>query len=104
MSSISEKEIHEILTQIQHPVVECNIVKLGIIKRISLEGNTATITMAFPFIGAPANDISVRKEIINEVKKSIETLGLQLNLEQIEMTPEEFKTFLAIERETWEHI
>ncbi len=104
MSSISEEEIQKALTQIKHPVIECDIVKLGIIKRISIEGITASITMAFPFTGAPANDISVRKEIINEVKKSIETLGLQLNLKQIEMTPEEFKAFLAIEKETWKHI
>ncbi len=104
MTNISEQDVHKALSQIRHPVIDCNIVELGIIRTITIENNLAGITMAFPFIGALANDISIRKEIINEVKKAIEHLGLKFQLKQMEMTPEEFKTFLALEKKTWKDI
>lgn len=104
MSNISEKDVHKALSQIRHPVIDCNIVELGIIRDIILNKNIATIIMAFPFIGVPAKDISLRNQIINDVKQSIESLGLKFHLKQTEMTPEEFKTFLAIEREAWKDI
>jgi len=104
MSNISEKDVHKELSQIVHPVIECNIVELGIIRDITLNDNIATITIAFPFIGVPAKDLPVRNQIINDVKQSIESLGLKFHLKQTEMTPEEFKTFLAHEQQTWDRL
>ena len=104
MTNISERDIHKASCQVTHPVIDCSIVKLGIIRHIMIKNNIAVITMAFPFIGAPAKDISIRNQMINDVKQSVENLGLKFQLEQTEMTSEEFKTFLAIEKESWKDI
>ena len=104
MSRISEQNIHKALSQIRHPVIDRNIMELGIIRTVKIENNVAVITMAFPFIGAPAKDISIRNQMINDVKQLIENLGLKFQLKQAEMTPEEFNRFLAIEKETWKDI
>jgi metal-sulfur cluster biosynthetic enzyme len=104
MTNISEQDIHKALSQVIHPVIDCSIVKLGIIRTITIKNNIAVITMAFPFIGAPAKNISIRNQMINDVKQSVENLGLKFQLKQVEMTSEEFKTFLAIEKESWKDI
>ena len=104
MSNISDQDVHKALSQVRHPVIERNIVELGIIKKITIKNYIATITLAFPFLGVPAKDIPIRSQIINDVKQSVENLGLKLQLKQVEMTSEELKTFLAIEKETWKDI
>jgi len=104
MSNISEQDVHKALCQIMHPVIDCSIVKLGIIRNITIKNNIAMITMAFPFLGVPAEEIPVRNQIINNVKQLVENIGLKFQLEQTEMTPEEFETFLAIEKKSWKDI
>ncbi len=104
MTNISEQDVHKALCQITHPVIDCSIVKLGVIRKITIKNYIATITLAFPFLGVPAKDIPIRSQIINDVKQSVENLGLKLQLKQVEMTSEELKTFLAIEKETWKDI
>ena len=104
MTNISEQDIHKALSQVTHPVIDCSIVKLGIIRKIMIKNNIAVVTMAFPFLGVPAKDIPIRSQIINDVKQSVENLGLKFQLKQVEMTSEEFKAFLAIEKEAWEGI
>jgi len=104
MTNISEQDVHKALSQIRHPVIDRNIIELGIIRTITIENNLAVITMAFPFIGAPAKNISIRNQMINDVKKAVENFGLKFQLKEMEMTPEEFSKFLAIEKETWKGI
>lgn len=104
MCNISEQDIHKSLSQVTHPVIDCSIVKLGIIRNITIKNNIAVITMAFPFIGAPAKDISIRNQMINDVKKVIENFGLKFELKEAEMTSEEFEKFLTIEKESWKDI
>ena len=104
MTNISEQEVYKALSQLRHPVIECNIVKLGIIRNITIKNNIAVITIAFPFIGAPARNISIRDQMIDDVKQSVENLGLKFQLKQAEMTSEEFNKFLAIEKQTWNDI
>ena len=104
MTNISEQDVHKALSQVTHTVIDCSIVKLGIIRTVKIENNVAVITMAFPFIGAPAKNISIRNQMINDVKQSVENLGLKFQLNQVEMTSEEFEVFLAIEKEKWKDI
>jgi metal-sulfur cluster biosynthetic enzyme len=104
MKNISEQDVHKALSQVTHPVIDCSIVKLGIIRNITIKNNIAVITMAFPFLGVPVKEIPVRNQIINNVKQLVENIGLKFQLKQAEMTSEEYKTFLAIEKEKWKDI
>lgn len=100
--NISEKDVSEILAPIKHPVIESNLVNLGIIKDISVNADIITITMAFPFIGISAKDISIRDQVINSVREVIKKLAVKVDLKQTEMEQEELQAFLAKEQETWE--
>jgi len=104
MENITKEDIRKILAQVMHPVIKCNLVDLGIIKDISIDGDIATITMAFPFVGIPAKDISIRDQIVNSLRESIKKLGVKVELKQTEMNDEEFKAFLEIERKTWKNM
>jgi len=104
IKNFSEEDVHKTLTAIMHPVIECNIVDLGLIKYVVLEGRQATITIAFPFIGVPVKELPIRGEIIRSVTETIKNLGLNVKIKIIEMNAEEFENFLAKERETWKSI
>lgn len=104
MIDITEQDVRKALSQVNHPVIDGNIVELGIIRNITIKKDTAAITMAFPFIGAATRHIALRNQIINDVKQLVENLGLKFKLKQAEMIPEEFKAFLAIENERWKDI
>jgi len=104
MSNISDQDVRKALSHVRHPVIERNIVELGIIKKITIKNYIATITLAFPFLGVPAKDIPIRSQIINDVKQLAENFGLKFQLKQAEMTSEEFRKFLAIEKKTWKDI
>ncbi len=104
IDKISIKDIQTILEQIKHPVIECNIVELGMIKNIDFDNNTATITVGFPFIGVPVKDLPARGQIIREVMATVKNMGLNVKISTIEMSKDELQLFLDKERETWEQM
>ena len=97
----SIEDIREILAQTKHPVIECDLIELGLIKDITLDRKQATITIAFPFTGLAEKEPSPHKFIIEDVTETIESLGLKVIIKITEMNKEELKKFLAKERETW---
>lgn len=104
MDKITIKDIQTTLEQIKHPVIECNIVELGMIKNINFDNSTAIITIAFPFIGVPVKDLPVREQIIRLITEAVENLGLNVVINTIEMSKEEIQVFLEKEREMWERM
>jgi metal-sulfur cluster biosynthetic enzyme len=104
MDRITNKDIQTTLEQINHPVIDCNIVELGMIKNINFDNSTAIITVVFPFIGVPVKDLPVREQIIRLITEAVENLGLKVEINTIEMSKEELQVFLEKERETWERL
>jgi len=103
-NNISNEDVHKALIKVMHPVIERNLIDLGIIKDIVIDGNMVMIIMAFPFIGIPVEHIAIRKQIVNSVREQVEMLGAKVQLKLTEMSNEEFQNFLAMERETWNSI
>ena len=100
-TNISIEDVREILTQTKHPVIECDLIDLGLIKDLVLDGRQATITIAFPLTAFDEMHLSVHEFIIQDVTETVESLGLKVNIKTTEMSKEELKKFLAKERETW---
>jgi metal-sulfur cluster biosynthetic enzyme len=98
---ISEKDIRNALKKVMHPVVQRSLIDLGIIKEIVVRDDNVMITLAFPFIGKPADHITTRVKILNSVREQVEVLGMNVRLKQAQMNREEFQAFLAMERKTW---
>jgi metal-sulfur cluster biosynthetic enzyme len=93
---ISEEEIRNVLMQVNHPAINCNLVDLGIVKNLKVKGDTVFATIAFPFPNIP-----IREYLMQSVKTPIEKLGVKVEVEETVMNQEELQKFLAMEKENW---
>lgn len=91
MAKISEKKIRNALSKIIHPAIKCDIIKLGLVRDISIKNDTAHILMAFPFVGFPVSDLPYRIQIRNDIKKLIEDMGLRTAFDYDEMNISELE-------------
>lgn len=95
-STVSENEIRQVIEQVKHPAIDRTLVELGIIKDKTFEGNKVILTFAFPFPNVPIKDY-----LINSVKRPLEELGLEVEVNTTIMNQEERQRFLALEQESW---
>lgn len=93
---MSEEEVRKVLGKVMHPEINATLVELGMIKDITVEANKTTITMAFPFPGVP-----IKYMLKDSVKKPLENLGLQVEIEESIMNQEELQKFFKMEQEGW---
>ncbi|MDP8214750.1 MAG: iron-sulfur cluster assembly protein [Candidatus Euphemobacter frigidus] len=93
---LSEGEVRKALDQVKHPAIDLTLVELGIVKEVSVIGNSVTITLAFPSAGIP-----IENRLINSVREPVEELGGEVEVKTTLMNPEEVQKFLAMEQEAW---
>ena len=93
---ISEEKIRNAVAQVKHPAIDRTLTELGILKDITVEGDTVFVTLAFPFPGIP-----IRELLVESVRKPVEELGAKVEVKTTVMTAEELQAFLAMEREAW---
>ena len=95
-ADLSEDEVRKALDQVKHPAIDHTLIELGIVKEVSVIGNSVTITLAFPSAGIPIED-----RLINSVREPVEELGVEVEVKTTLMNPEEVQKFLAMEQEAW---
>lgn len=95
---MNKEDIKKILVKIKHPAINLNLLELGMIKNFNLEKNIVKITFTFPFPGIPIKD-----QIIESVRKPLESAGLKMVVETSIMNPEELQNFLRAEQENWKN-
>ena len=93
---MNEEEVKEIIGKVMHPEIDASLMELGMIKDIKLEGNRVSLTMVFPFPGVPIRDM-----LMESVKKPLEELGLQVEINETVMTKEELQNFFKMEQKKW---
>jgi len=93
---ISEEKVRNAVAQVKHPAIDRTLTELGILKDITVEGDTVFVTLAFPFPGIP-----IRELLIESVRKPVEELGAKVEVKTTVMTAEELQAFLAMEQEAW---
>ena len=96
MNDISEEKVRNAVAQVKHPAIDRTLMELGILKDITVEGDTVFVTLAFPFPGIP-----IRELLIESVRKPVEELGAKVEVKTTVMTAEELQAFLAMEQEAW---
>ena len=93
---ISEEKVRNAVAQVKHPAIDRTLMELGILKDITVEGDTVFVTLAFPFPGIP-----IRELLVESVRKPVEELGAKVEVKTTVMTAEELQAFLAMEQEAW---
>jgi len=96
MNGISEEKVRNAVAQVKHPAIDRTLMELGILKDITVEGDTVFVTLAFPFPGIP-----IREMLVESVRKPVEELGAKVEVKTTVMTAEELQAFLAMEQEAW---
>ncbi|MCD6587592.1 MAG: hypothetical protein J7K88_03480 [Candidatus Fermentibacteraceae bacterium] len=92
----SEKSISDIIESVEHPAISLSLKELGIVKSYDISGSTVNIVMAFPALNIPILDM-----LVQSVRKPLEAAGIQVEIENTVMTPQELQTFLAKEQSGW---
>ena len=96
MNDISEEKVRNAVAQVKHPAIDRTLMELGILKDITIEGDTVFVTLAFPFPGIPIGEL-----LIESVREPLEELGAKVEVKTTVMTAEELQAFLAMEQEAW---
>jgi metal-sulfur cluster biosynthetic enzyme len=96
MGTISEKEIHRVVSEIKHAAIDCSLVDLGIVKDVTIKGNTVTVTLAFPFANIP-----IKEYLVMSVKVPLEKLGAKVKVKTTVMDEKESQRFLEMESKYW---
>jgi len=96
VEDISEESIRNLLKKVKHPAIDRSLLDLGIVKEIVVKDDKVVITMALPFPNIPIVD-----QLINSIKESLEPLGVEVEITQTMMSPDEVQKFLTMEQEGW---
>lgn len=95
-NNILEEEIRKVVDKVKHPVIDCTLVELGIIRGITVKDKKVIVTMAFPSPNIPIGEV-----LVNSVKEPIKKLGIEIEVKLGVMDHEEVEKFLAMEKENW---
>jgi len=96
MSLITKEDALKAVEQVMHPAIDRNLLDLGIVKDIDVEGKDAVVTFAFPFPNIPIAD-----QLIDSVRYPLQKLGLNVEVKITIMNQDELRAFLAMEQESW---
>jgi len=89
---ITDKQVIDALRGVMHPEIKRNLVELDMIRDVSVEGESVTLTLALPFAKIPIKDDLVRL-VKGAVAKLDATLEVEVNL--TEMNQKERAAFMT---------
>ncbi len=87
-------DVFQLLEKIYHPDIDNrNLVELGMIPDIDLDGNSIKVTLALP-----SPDVSIRNDLIALIEQAIEEIGncLEAEIDVVEMNSDQRAKFTAM--------
>jgi len=93
---ITQTEVKNAISNVEHPAINHSLVKLGIINNILLLGKKVIVEFAFPFPNIPIAD-----KLIGSIEKPIKNLGLSFEHNVRTMNDQERSKFLQMETDAW---
>jgi Mrp family chromosome partitioning ATPase len=89
--NVSESELYHTLAAVKHPeIAEQNLVKLGMIPAIDIEGERVRVTLALPVLEMPIRETLI--ELIREAITGVDA-ALEVEVETVQMTPQQRADF-----------
>jgi Mrp family chromosome partitioning ATPase len=89
---ITDEQVFDALREVMHPEIKRNLVELGMVRDVSVEDESVTLTLALPFAEIPIKDDLVRM-VKGAVAKLDATLQVEVNL--TEMNQKERAAFMT---------
>jgi metal-sulfur cluster biosynthetic enzyme len=93
---MTQEEVIQVLSQVEHPAISYSLIDLGILTDIELVEDKVIATFAFPFPGIPIADTLIRS-----VEQLLRKKELELEYVIRTMNDNERNRFLQLEAEAW---
>jgi len=93
---VTEDQVREALSDVQHPMIERSLIELGIVKAITVDDGDVNVLLAFPFPGIP-----IKEQLMRSVQEPLYERGLTATIETTVMDEGELNRFLVLERDGW---
>ena len=92
----TKEDVLKSLENVMHPAINFSLVKLGIVKDVIIEDDTAKVIFALPFANIP-----IIHDLIFLVSQPIMNMGFSFEYDTVLMTKEEKAKFMQLEEEGW---
>ena len=98
MKKILQDDIKKVLSEVMHPEINYNLVDLGMINDVVIEGNKVSLTLKLPLLEVPIKDylIQITKEALINLQEDLE---VEVKLDQ--MSQQERDKFMKKAKEEW---
>ncbi len=95
---MEKARIEEIIKEIEHPEIDRTLFQLGMIGDINVEGKNVFVELKVPFYTVPIKGYLIQNIEISVKKEFPEA---NVNVETVEMTPEERMRFMEMAKTYW---
>ncbi len=87
-----KSQLLEALRGVQHPEMDRDLVSLGMIKSVSVDGDDVLVTLALPF-----KEIPIADDLVRGIRSALSELDpdLDVDVESVEMTQKQRAAFMA---------
>ena len=94
--SVTKNDVIKTLEDVKHPAINLSLIELGMLRDITLEGDTVKAEFVFPFPNIP-----IKEALFASVRNPLEGMDLKVVFSETVMTPDEVERFLALETANW---
>ncbi len=94
--SVTKNDVIKTLENVKHPAIDLSLIELGMLRNITLEGDTVNAEFVFPFPNIP-----IKETLFASVRTPLEAMNLKVVFSETVMTPDEVERFLALETANW---
>jgi metal-sulfur cluster biosynthetic enzyme len=96
--NVSLQNVEDAVKNVMHPAINCSLVDLGIVKDVTLDGNSARMTLVLPALGIPPAIINYFK---TNLSNALQNIGVSLDTDIREMDHVEKQKFFSMEQANW---
>lgn len=95
----SAADVEAAVETVTHPEIDATLVDLGMIDDVTLEDETASVTLALPMLNIPDQ---VKKVLVGRLREAVEGTGAAFEAEITVMSDAQRERFFELETENWE--
>ena len=96
--AVTREEVFERLKTVEHPEIALSLVDLGMVLDVAVRENKVKVAIALPMLNIPK---AVSDAVVNSISAPLQEMGLEMQAEYFEMTPDVRDNFFAAAQSNW---
>lgn len=94
----TEDDIESAIASVTHPEIDASLQQLGMVDELTVEGSTATVTLALPMLNIPDQ---VKNILVSRLREAVEGTGAEFESEITVMSAAQRERFFELEESHW---